>query len=140
MPRNNEEIKLRIGNLLRNALKKEAAHTRIVFIDINMPPQKNGGPFEARWFKGLINEISKIEKEDIDDKPTPPAYLVFTNHPHHYVGGDEQEPRKNFMMTAINMEHFKINALEIARRTDPPIFTLWESINAHTNVPKDFDE
>jgi uncharacterized protein YchJ len=137
--RSDDEIRLRIGNLLRNALKKEADHTRIVFIDINMPPEE-GGPFERRWFKGLMNEVSKVEKEDLDNKPAQPAYLVFTNHPYHYVGNDEQEPGKNFLMTAINMEHFKINVPEIARASDPPVFKLWESINTHTKVPNDFDE
>jgi hypothetical protein len=140
-PRSNDNIRLRIGNLLRSALKKEAAHTRIVFIDINMPPERDGTrPFDARWFKSLMSEVSKVEKDGVDGKSTPPAYLVFTNHPYHYVGDDEQEPPKNFMMTAINMEHFKINAPEIARRIDPPIFTLWESINVHTKVPGDFNE
>jgi hypothetical protein len=66
MPRNSDDIKLRIGNLLRSALKKKAAHTRIVFIDINMPPEKDGTiAFQARWFKGLASEIEKVEKEKI---------------------------------------------------------------------------
>lgn len=138
-PKSNEGIRLRIGKLLRSALKKEAAYTRIVFIDINMPPEE-GGPFEKKWLKGLMNEVSKVEKDHLDNKSTPPAYLIFTNHPYHYVGDEELEPQKNFLMTAINMQHFKINAPEIARATDPPMFTLWESINAHTKVPNDFDE
>ena len=138
-PKNNEEIRLRIGQLLRNALKKEASYSRIVFIDINMPPEE-GGPFEKRWFRGLMNEVSKVEKDHIDNKPAPPAYLIFTNHPYHYVGEEDQEPQKNFLMTAINMPQFKINAPEIAMSHDPPVFNLWESINIHTKVPNDFDE
>jgi uncharacterized protein YchJ len=136
---NNDEIRLRIGKLLRSALKKEAYHTRIVFIDINMPPEE-GELFERRWFKGLINEISKVEKEEFDNKPTPPAYLIFTNHPYHYVGDEDQEPGKNFLMTAINMESFKTNVPENARIFDFPVYRLWESINIHTKVPSDFNE
>jgi len=141
-PRCNDDIRLRIGNLLRSALRKEASFTRVVFIDINMPPEKGStaGPFEAKWFKSLISEVSRTENDFIDGKEAPPAYLIFTNHPYHYVGDEEQEPQKNFVMTAINMEHFKINALEIAREIDPPMFTLWESINAHTKVPSHFNE
>lgn len=140
-PRSNDDIRLRIGNLLRTALKKEATHTRIVFIDINMPPENDGvAPFEARWFKSLMNEISKVESGGIGGWPTPPAYLFFTNHPYHYVGDEQQEPSKNFMMTAINMAHFKINTPEIVMRIDPPTSILWESINAHTKVPSTFDE
>ena len=140
-PRSNDDIRLRIGKLLRAALKKEAKHSRIVFIDINMPPENDGvASFEARWFKSLMNEISKVESGGVGGWPAPPAYLFFTNHPYHYVGDEQQEPAKNFMMTAINMAHFKINAPEIVMRIDPPTSILWESINVHTKVPSTFDE
>lgn len=137
--RNPDEIRLRIGGLLRNALKKEASHPRIVFIDINMPP-KEGGPFDRSWFKSLMAEVSKVEKENTNGAPFPPAYLIFTNHPHHYVGEEEPEPQRNFLMTALNIPHFKISNPQIARMAEPTIFSLWESINAHTKVPNDFDE
>ena len=72
-----DEIRLRIGTLLREALSKEASHTRIVFIDINMPPEE-GLPFEKKWFKGLMKEIKKVENDTIDGNRTPPAYIYFT--------------------------------------------------------------
>jgi len=137
--RNLDDIRLRIGTLLRSALKKEASQTRIVFIDINMPPEE-GGPFDKRCFNSLMDEVKRVEKDKIGNKPAPPAYLFFTNHPYHYVGDEEPEPQRNFLMTAINMSHFKINAPEAARRIDPPVFVLWQSINAHTRVPNDFNE
>ena len=139
LSRNLDDIRLRIGTLLRSALKKEAAHTRIVFIDINMPPEE-GGPFDKRWFKSLMDEIKRVETDKIDGKPAPPAYLFFTNHPHHYVGDEAPEPQRNFLMTAINMPQFKVNEPESTRKIDPPVFILWESINMHTRVPNDFDE
>lgn len=137
--RSPDEIRLRIGSLLRNALKKEASNLRIVFIDINMPPEE-GGPFDRRWLKSLKAEVSKVEKEKINGDLFPPAYLFFTNHPHHYVGEEEPEPQKIFLMTALNIPHFKINKPQIAMMTEPTIFSLWESINAHTKVPNDFNE
>jgi len=141
LPRDNDGIRLRVGNLLRSALKKQAAHTRIVFIDINMPPEKDGIiVFQARWFRSLWSEISKVEKEGIAGNPTPPSYLLFTNHPYHYVGNEQPEPRRDFLMTAINMPHFKINEPDAARRADPALFALWESVNEHTTVPNSFDE
>lgn len=140
-PRANDDIRLRIGNLLRSALKKEAAHTRIVFVDINMPPEnRDVRPFQARWFKSLMNEISRVETDTIGGKPIPPAFLFFTNHPYHYVGEEQPEPKRDFLMTAINMAQWKINAPETVARIDPPTFVLWESINEHTRVPSTFDE
>ncbi|MEW6388340.1 MAG: SEC-C metal-binding domain-containing protein [Thermodesulfobacteriota bacterium] len=137
--RNFDEIRLRIGGLLRTALKKEALHTRVVFIDLNMPPEE-GGPFDQRWFKSLLDEIDRVEKEGLTGEKAPSAYLFFTNHPYHYVGNEEPEPQKNFLMTAINMPVFKISSPEIAMQADPPIFKLWESINSHIKVPNKFDE
>lgn len=137
--RKHEEIRLRIGKLLRSALMKEASHTRIVFIDINMPPAE-GRTFEKKWMKGLMKEKNKVETDIINGKPSPPAYIYFTNHPYHYVGDEETEPKKNFVMTAINVPAFKVNAPEIAKAKEPQIFMLWESINLHTKVPNKFDE
>lgn len=137
--RNHEEVRLRIGTLLRSALTKKASHTRIVFIDVNMPPEE-GEPFEKKWIKGLMNEINKVENDTINGNPTPPAYIYFTNHPYHYVGDEETEPEKNFFMTAINTPHFKVNAPEMAKAQEPQVFMLWESINTHTKVPNEFDE
>lgn len=135
------DIRLRIGNLLRSALKKEAAHTRIVFIDINMPPENKAiRPFQARWFKSLTNELSRVETDTIEGKPSPSAFLFFTNHPYHYVGEEQPEPKKDYLMTAINMAQWKINAPETVENIDPPTFALWVSINEHTMVPKTFDE
>jgi len=138
-----DEIRLRIGSLLRNALKKDALHTRIVFIDLNMPPEE-GGPFDQRWFKSLMDEVGKVEKEKLKDKPAPSAYLFFTNHPYHYVGNEEPEPQKHFLMTAINLPLFKTNSMEVAKKTanqiDPPILILWDSINSHIKVPNKFEE
>ncbi len=89
-PRSNDNIRLRIGNLLRSALKKEAAHTRIVFIDINMPPERDGrGPFDARWFKSLMSEVSKVEKDGVGGKSTPPASSALTkNNPFVLIWND----------------------------------------------------
>lgn len=137
--RDPHEIRLRIGALLREALKKKVPHSRMVFIDINMPPEE-GGAFDKRWFRRLMAEVGKVERENTAQEPVPPAYLFFTNHPYHYAGDEEPEPQKNFLMTAINMPQFKQNSVEKARAADPTVFALWESINTHIKVPNDFEE
>jgi len=76
---------LRIGSLINEALKKEANYTRIIFIDINMPPRE-GHILKKNWFKTLGATLNKIEREGVDGKPCPPAYTFFTNHPNHYIG------------------------------------------------------
>jgi hypothetical protein len=133
-----DKIKLRIGNLINEALRKEADYTRIIFIDINMPPKK-GIVFEKPWFRTLLSKLNEIECKGINGKSCPPAYTFFTNHPYHYVGEDEVEPAKDFLMTAVNVQTMKVNDLYTAMQHEPPIFALWESINKHYKVPHDFE-
>jgi SEC-C motif-containing protein len=133
-----DKIRLRIGNLINEALKKKANHARIIFIDINMPPSE-GITFGKNWFKTLGATLSRIERDGVDGKPCPPAYTFFTNHPHHYVGEDEVEPSRDFLMTAVNIPSMLVNDLQKAKEQEPPIFDLWESINRHNRVPHEFE-
>lgn len=133
-----EKIRLRIGNLINEALRKDADYTRIIFIDINMPPE-GGAVFEKDWFKTLGTTLTKIERNGIDGHPCPPAYIFFTNHPYHYVGEDEVEPSRDFLLTAVEIQTMKVNNLRAAMHHEPPVFALWESINKHTKVPHEFE-
>jgi hypothetical protein len=136
-----EEIKLQVKQLLRKALKKEANHTRVIFIDINMPPQE-GSVFEKGWFKDLGDQVLMVAGMGIKDKPTPPAYLFFTNHPVHYVGNEEPEPVPDFLITGINMPEFKkepVNEGQAVQVLEPAIYKLWDSLKAHNRIPDSFD-
>ncbi len=137
-PQNPEQIRLRVGRLLRSALAKEASEERIVFIDVNMPPQ-DVGPFATSWFKPLMEEVIKVEKDTINGKKAPPAYLIMTNHPYHYAGDDEPDPRKHFHLTAINRSEFMRQPDGSVGSIDPVVMSLWESINKHTVIPHEFD-
>lgn len=134
-----EEIRLRIGRLLRSALAKRASDTRVVFVDINMPPE-DVGPFADSWFRPLADEIERVERSRINGRPAPQAYVIITNHPYHYVGDEQPDPPKNFLMTAINVPEFKQQQNGSAGPIDPTIVTLWDSINKHTTIPHTFDD
>ena len=137
-PQKPEHIRLRVGRLLRSALAKEAAEERIVFIDMNMPPE-DVGPFATSWFKPLMEEVIKVEKDSINGKEAPPAYLIMTNHPYHYAGDQEKDPRKNFHLTAINRPEFMQQSDGSVGSIDPSVMNLWDSINKHTVIPHEFD-
>ena len=135
--KDHDAIRLQIGNLITNALRKEAGHTRIIFIDINMPPRE-GAIFEKDWFKQLGKTLSKIEKNGVDSKPCPPAYTFFTNHPYHYIGEDEVEPSRDFLFSAVNIPTMLDSNHHKAMEQEPPVFELWNSINMHNKVPHEF--
>ena len=138
IPQDQDSIRLRVGGLLRDALQKEASYPRIVFIDINLPPQ-DGTPFDTTWLPILVKELERIERES-----TTPSYLFFTNHPFHYVGEQEPQPKRDFLFTTINIPEFRGKKIELVQREAPradlPIWILWDSINAHTKIPKDFED
>ena len=135
---NAEEIKLRIGKLLNNALKKHANHERIVFLDVNMPPSEEK-LFKVNWFNPLVKIIGKVEKDQIADGKEVPAYLFFTNHPAHYAGDDKVDPSRNFYFSAINITDFKENKPELIPKKYPILLELWSSINNHGSVPHELD-
>lgn len=133
-----EQIRLRIGRLLRSALAKRASKTRVVFIDVNMPPE-DVGPFANKWFKPLMNEVEKVEGDTINGQQSPSAFIVITNHPYHYAGDEQADPPKTFYMTAINVPGFKQQPGGQVGPLDPAILVLWDSINKHTRIPHEFD-
>jgi hypothetical protein len=128
--------------LLRDALKKQADHPRIVFIDVNMPPHK-GAPFEAPWFDNIAGQLRTMEDEHVKNgTPLPPAVVFFTNHPYHYVGNDEPEPGHTAVFTGIGIPDFQRTT-----EPDPSIMgkypaldRLADSVFNHTEIPHEFPE
>jgi hypothetical protein len=137
-PQKSDEIRLRVGRLLRSALAKDTSNERIVFIDVNMPPQ-DVGPLTTIWFKPFMEEVIKLERDTINGKEVPPAYLMMTNHPYHYAGDEQPDPRKHFHLTAINRPEFMRKPNGSVGPIDTVVLSLWESINKHTVVPHEFD-
>jgi hypothetical protein len=69
----------RIRNLLYSALRKHAAHERIIFIELNRSQTltPNGEP---DWAASLDQELAAAEAElTIGGRPAPQAYLFVTN-------------------------------------------------------------
>ena len=132
------KIRLGIRHLVSSALQKTAKNTRIVFVDINMPPA-TGPIFERHWFNPMGAILNDVEKKGVGGNLCPPAYMIFTNHPSHYVGEEEIEPSRDLLMTAVNIPTMKPDTLHDATEHDPPVFELWESVKRHYLVPHEFE-
>lgn len=98
-PEPENEVNLRFGALLNDAIKKNPPYPLVIFLDTNLPP--------------LVAEI--VFKPESINPPTPPILMqklldrirkehngtdpfnlvVFTNHPHHYGKEDEADPGKH---------------------------------------------
>ena len=131
-----DQIQADVYRLLQKALLKRAEHDRVIFIDVNIPPQ-GAIIFETEWFKEVATQVKRLEDSQIPDKPWPCAFIFFTNHPYHYVRTEDPEPGRSTIFTVINMSDFKQPDPEIMHRY-PAIEELLDSVFNHTEVPHDF--
>lgn len=131
-----QQIQADVYRLLQKALLKRAQCDRVIFIDVNVPPRE-GSLFETDWFNKIVVQVNQLENNQAADKPWPPAFIFVTNHPYHYVGGDDPEPGRSTIFTAINMPDFKQPDPEIMRKY-PAIEELLDSVLNHTEIPHEF--
>lgn len=130
---------VRIGNLLSDALTKNAENSRIIFIDINLPGSK------VKFNSGyLVKLLEKYEMNSAVNSPSlPPAYVFITNHPCHYeIDSREQDPM--FFMHGFKIPDFGNRNTTLideinSRKKHYLVIALWESVIAHTTIPATFD-
>ncbi|MES2364720.1 MAG: SEC-C metal-binding domain-containing protein [Pseudomonadota bacterium] len=134
----------RMGHLLTGALAKHAAHSRIVFIDINIPDDGSevDGPVNMN---SAIRRLRGFEGKLINGQPLPPAYLIVTNSPwqHHL---DTTSFRSCIDIDGFQIPDFKANvpvstlrAAIQAREDHIEIHELIQSIKDHSDIPSTFD-
>lgn len=131
------EIEANISSLLVKALRKRADHERIVFIDVNVP-REEGLIFEADWFKKIAGQVHRLEESLRGDHALPAAFIIFTNHPYHYVGDDAPEPGRTALFTGINIPEFGMLDPNLIERKFPAVYALFQSVTQHVEVPREF--
>lgn len=139
--------RVRLGGKLHDALRKFAAHQRIIFIDINVPDTAVHKEIPDYLRRALTN-IRQFEGRDLKGrpgKPLPPAYVFVTNQPHGH--------NLEFLALpcAILAEGFQIpdfkhdapfsslRAAYRARKTHQDMHDLLSSMQRHSDVPATFD-
>jgi hypothetical protein len=75
-----ERRRLRVASKLNQALAKQAQHTRVVFVEINVPEIIQTHELTG-WPETALQEIRQNERRpDVDQKS---AYVIVTNHAFH---------------------------------------------------------
>jgi len=132
---------LNVGRQLRLALEKQAAHRRLVFLDLNHPVTSE------QQAERLINRaeyrLKSVEGLRISNQPAPPAYICLTNVSDHYFLDSPQTP----VLTSIygfKIQDFlgpfpTIREAIRARERHSEIFQLMRSIETHSHLPATFD-
>jgi hypothetical protein len=135
-PQNLGEIEASISGLLVPALRKEAKHDRVVFIDVNVPPE-DCTIFEAEWFKKLASQLKRLEDKPPPGPALPSAFVFLTNFPYHFVGRDEPLSGSAAFFTGFNVPDFRRGDPALVSASYPAIVVLFESVLRHTRVPHD---
>jgi hypothetical protein len=134
-----------VGNQLYNALRKQADHPRVVFIELNSHQRVNSD--EVIDFARQISEhLRELEQRlTIKGNPAPEAYVFLTNFPYQFnieatnvkifaLAEGYKIPEFNFGLSVPNIRE----ALRI-RKDHHEMFLLMKSLREHSGIPSTFD-
>lgn len=142
-----DEVKrLRVGAKLAKALSKDASHTRVVMIEINVPDQLKASGTLDGWPAAALKQIRDNEgATDKNGAPLSPAYVFVTNHAFHNdltgTGGSIQALAAGYRIPDFGPDvHYQGYAgVMAARARHAPMMALIESIKTHYHIPATFD-
>lgn len=135
----------KINSQLYKALKKKAAHRRVIFIDVNVPEAAGlKGSFE--WLAEALSSLRDKEATlTIEGVPAPEAYVFVTNHPYHY-NPKAVDFRKSALAEGFKIPDFKLGSgfssirdALAARKKHSDMFHLMASLEQHYDIPSTFD-
>ncbi|MGH6848663.1 MAG: YecA family protein [Methylocella sp.] len=142
--------RLRVGDKLRNALKKEVTHPRVVLIEVNVPDVLEPSTEKARqltgWQAAALKQIRYQETTPFaDGRVMPSAYVIVTNHAFHN-NLEAMDMALQAFSTGFKIEDFCPDvpfkgyyaALQ-ARERHSEIFALLQSLKTHYEIPATFD-
>jgi hypothetical protein len=132
----------RVNRLLSKALKKNAAHERVVFIELNeadtdvdMPPKP---------LKRALEQLRLLEREPLS-ATRPAAYVFVTNTPWQH-GLDQTDQRTSVASYGFRIPEFRsdhqftsLRQLVDAHQAHKDMHDLMKSIERHSSIPVTFD-
>jgi hypothetical protein len=121
-------------------LEKKAAHTRIVFIDLNVPTS-NDAKARNQVFSRAQRSLRRAQTRQIDYHPAPPAYVFLSNVPDQY--NLEDTCFSHFTVgEGFNIADFgpdvgfeSLRAAVRAREKHIEVFQLLQSLREHSRIP-----
>ncbi len=135
-PEPENEVNLRFGKLINDAIDKNPTHPLVIFLDTNLPPTVAEQVFEPISRDPFVPPPSMKVLDTVRAKhggKDPYSLVLFTNHPHYYGKEDEPAPTNKtlFVMSQIPK--------------NPPahpkaIMDLYHAANIYGNIPNTFPE
>jgi hypothetical protein len=135
----------KVHRQLHAALRKQAAHPRIVFIDVNVPDVAAEAQSIA-WLEEALADIHEKESTMlIAGTPAPPAYVFLTNHTQQY-NLESTTFKRSVVSEGFKIPDFRLNAsfasirhALAARERHKEMYRLMSSIRTHYDIPATFD-
>lgn len=100
-PRPHEELRPDIGPLLTVAFRKCDAFPYVVFVDLNLPPDRVHIE-EERFQVQMLSRVTRAARNVLSEAD-PYNLVIFTNHPYHF--GDPSVPTPDKVVFGIRAEN-----------------------------------
>jgi hypothetical protein len=123
--------------LLQKALLKDAAHERIIFIEVNLPYDCQP-PFQQGWHLEVLATLNSLEQQQRPHDPWPQAIVFFTNRKIAPWPAQSDAGSATVLLTAINHPLFKIEDCGPAEREYPEVGALFRAANELAAPPSHF--
>ena len=137
--------RLRVGQKLVKALKKNAKHDRIFFIEVNIPDIV-GEVYYGTWIDSALSQIAEAEGFlNVSGQHYDPAYVVVTNHAFHNnlesAGIGLQAIAEGYRIPDFGPNTKFIRLGDYLENLDrhQEMFSLFDSIKEHSSIPITFD-
>ncbi len=140
-----EGRRLRVASKLNAALEKKGQHTRVVFIEVNVPDILQATELTG-WPAAALSEIRANEKTGFPNgEMKPSAYVLVTNHAfHNHL--DRVSPGTQILATGFHIPDFGpdvqfagYKAVLESRERHVEMFDLLDSMKTHYEIPSSFD-
>lgn len=137
-------LKFRLGRRLQKALQKQAAHPRIVFLDVGASDAQTDDAM-PNFMRHALQDLRRFEGRVLHEQPLPPAYLFLTNTP------SAQDLEGAVRRTVVLAEGFQIDDFKVdsrfatlreayaAMQRHRDMHELIDSMRQHSEVPATFD-
>lgn len=136
----------RIPRPLVRALKKAAAHMRIVFIDMNVPDNESDQAPIPQYVQRAFDLIRRFEASDPQAQRLPPAHILLTNAPWEHHLDEIRLIRRVGLMDGFHIPECKadhpfasLREAISAREAHIEMHELVKSMRAHSEIPSTFD-
>lgn len=125
-----EQVKVGIRGLIKDALQKPASEPYVIFLDLNLPPN-SAAPLTQEWFDRIGGPV--VEEFGQTYGSDPWNMVLFSNMPHHY--GDDTSAAPTGNIVALVGKNPKV-----AVQYPEALNAVFEAAMKFGNLPNSFEE